>query len=251
MTVQVANGDCLELMKSLPDKSIDLFVCDLPYGETACSWDSVIDLAEFWKQFKRLRKSKRTACIHFCSTKFGFSLIKSWEKGFKMDMVYKKRHKTGGLAAKYRPLRQHEMVYFFYEQAPLYNRDTYHTRVVPANVYVHAASDCYQAVTAGGTSKMLAGDYLSTKFSPPHPASVFESTKVWTCTKRHHQTEKPQDILEFFLKYWSDEGHTVLDPTMGSGSTGVACQKLGRDFIGYELNAEIYAKACERLEVEP
>ena len=326
MTVQVANGDCLELMKSLPDKSVDLFICDLPYGETNCSWDSVIDLAEFWKQFKRVRKSKRTACIHFCSTKFGFSLIKSWEKGFKMDMVWKKRNKTGGLAAKYRPMRNHEMVYFFYEQAPLYNRDKYHTRVMPKNEYTHAQSGVYnevtaggahsqstwspkfspphpasvlEEVTAGGTGVMSGpGREYGQKFSPPHPASVleenvvleegettvygmpqcsldptkggrinpdgsyttnydpllpasvYESTKVFI-GKRHHQTEKPQDILEFFLKYWSDEGHTILDPTMGSGSTGVACQKLGRNFIGYEMNPTIFAKACERLEVEP
>ena len=250
MTVQVANGDCLDLMKSLPDKSVDLFICDLPYGETNCSWDSVIDLAAFWKQFKRLRKSKRTACIHFCSTKFGFSLIKSWEKGFKMDMVWKKRNKTGGLAAKYRPMRNHEMLYWFYEQAPLYNRDKYHTRVIPKNEYTHAQSGVYNEVTAGGSSKMQGGDYLSAKFSPKQPASVIESTTVWTCTKRYHPTEKPQDVLEFLIKYWSDEGHTILDPTMGSGSTGVACQKLGRNFIGYEMNPDIYAKACERLEVE-
>jgi len=265
MTVQVANGDCLELMKSLPDKSVDLFICDLPYGETNCSWDSCVDLAEFWKQFKRLRKSKRTACIHFCSTKFGFSLIKSWEKGFKMDMVWKKRNKTGGLAAKYRPMRNHEMVYFFYEQAPLYNRDKYHTRVVPKNKYNHAKSGVYNEVTAGETTVYGMpqcsldptkggridpdGTYIQ-PFEPPNPPSVFESTRVFV-GKRHHQTEKPQDILEFFLRYWSDEGHTILDPTMGSGSTGVACQKLGRNFIGYEMNPTIFEKACERLEVEP
>ncbi len=73
-------GNCLELMKTLPAKSVDLFICDLPYGETNCSWDSKIDLAEFWKEFKRIRKSKKTACIHFCSTQFGYTLIKSWEK---------------------------------------------------------------------------------------------------------------------------------------------------------------------------
>ena len=305
MTVQVANGDCLELMKSLPDKSVDLFICDLPYGETNCSWDSVIDLEEFWKQFKRLRKSKRTACIHFCSTKFGFSLIKSWEKGFKMDMVWKKRNKTGGLAAKYRPMRNHEMVYFFYEQAPLYNRDKYHTRVVPKNKYNHASvleenvvleegettvyginkdavddtghpvsqigcpnydprlptsvleegettvygmPQCSLDPTKGGRIDPD-GTYIQ-PFEPPNPPSVFESTRVFV-GKRHHQTEKPQDILEFFLKYWSDEGLTILDPTMGSGSTGVACQKMGRNFIGYEMNPTIFEKACERLEVEP
>ena len=91
MTTTIKQGNCLELMKNLPDKSVDLLICDLPYGETNCKWDTIIDMEEFWKQFKRIRKSKRVACIHFCSTKFGYSLIKSWEKGFKMDMVWKKR----------------------------------------------------------------------------------------------------------------------------------------------------------------
>ena len=131
MTLEIKNGDCLKYMAELPDKSVDLFVCDLPYMETNCAWDQKgVDLEEFWKQFKRLRKSKKTLCIHFCSTKFGYSLIKSNEKMFKMDMVWKKRNKTGGLQSRYRPMRNHEMVYFFYEQAPKYNRDRYHKRIV-------------------------------------------------------------------------------------------------------------------------
>ena len=120
-------------MAALPDKSVDLLICDLPYGQINRQWDSIIDLAEFWKQFKRIRKSKRVACIHFCTTKFGYSLIKSWEKGFKMDMVWKKKQKTGALCSRYRPMRDHEMIYFFYEQAPKYNRDKYHKKVKEQN----------------------------------------------------------------------------------------------------------------------
>ena len=283
MTIELKNGDCLELMKSLPDKSIDLFICDLPYGETNCKWDSKIDLEEFWKQFKRLRRSKKTACIHFCSTKFGYSLIKSWEKGFKMDMVWKKRNKTGGLQSKYRPMRNHEMLYFFYEQAPKYNRDKYHKRIKSHSAEYTPSKE----VTAGGTmpycgtphhhdppnpvSVIEAEDpiygekkgkrhdrYLKSGTGAHHPpcpgsvvveddepVSMFESEKVFI-GKRHHQTEKPQDILEFFLKYWTDEGDTVLDPTMGSGSTGVACKKMGRNFIGIELDEKIFKVAENR-----
>lgn len=236
----IRNGDCLELMKTIPDKSVDLFICDLPYGETNCKWDTIIDMEQFWKEFKRIRKSKTVACIHFCSTKFGYTLIKSWEKGFKMDMVWKKRNKTGGLQSRHRPMRNHEMVYFFYEQAPKYNRDKYHTRIkaVPKfenddeNVYGNNKKDNTQ-----GTNS----------FEPPNPASVFDSQNVFI-GKRHHQTEKPQDILEFFLKYWTDEGDTVLDPTMGSGSTGVACKNMNRKFIGFELDPKIYEVAKERIE---
>ena len=354
MTINITNGDCLELMKNLPDKSVDLFICDLPYGETNCKWDSVIDLEEFWNEFKRLRKSKRTACIHFCSTKFGYTLIKSNEKMFKMDMVWKKRNKTGGLQSRHRPMRNHEMVYFFYEQAPKYNRDKYHKRIQAKNPIVkeekpNPASvleekddkwreeDIYgenkkdQKIRRkemykrnGGnvnsfeppnpasvleekeTPKQLRDKIFSTRakegkdifgnndnrvkpfnydppnpasvleetedvwgqskfscggdcgrlnedgsyklgYEPPNPASVYESTKVFI-GKRHHQTEKPQDILEFFIKYWSDEGHTILDPTMGSGSTGVACKTLKRNFIGYEKDEKIFKVAENRIK---
>ncbi len=369
MTTSIFNGNCLEMMKSLPDKSIDLFICDLPYGETNCKWDSIINLEEFWAEFRRLRKSKKVACIHFCSTKFGYTLIKSWEKGFKMDMVWKKRNKTGGLQSRYRPMRNHEMVYFFYEQTPKYNRDKYHKRIKtitakkekaksvveeekdycygneeyvkakgntqgtnnfeppnPASVIEEAeAKTCYgidknvaeksgnpmgkigavfeppnpasvleeederineKGISAHGWNieymdkprvpsfepKLPAsvleeedkwkiedsgygwekgGDYNfgTYGYTPKQPCSVFDSQKVFI-GKRHHQTEKPIDILEFFLKYWSDEGDTILDPTMGSGSTGVACKELKRNFIGYELDPKIFEVAKKRLGLE-
>ena len=289
MTLELKNGNCLEEMKNIKDKSIDLMICDLPYGETNCKWDIKIDMDEFWKEFKRIRKSKRTACIHFCSTKFGYQLIKSWEEGYKMDMVWKKRNKTGGLQSRHRPMRNHEMVYFFYDQAPKYNRDKYHKRIQPKKEHNIEKED----ITMGKTSKMKdtmhkffeppnpasilveeedkvygkscgGKGYGATKnnknfkqsnYEPPNPASVvedeepvsmFESTKVFI-GKRHHQTEKPQDILEFFIKYWTDEGETILDPTMGSGSTGVACKTLNRNFIGFELDPKIFKVAEERI----
>lgn len=239
----IINGECIEEMKKLPDKSIDLFLCDLPYGETACKWDTTIDMEEFWKEFKRLRKSKKTPCIHFCSTKFGYSLIKSWEKGFKMDMVWKKKNKIGGLSSKYRPMRNHEMVYFFYEQTPKYNRDKYHKRV---NNLKHGETQVY-----GDAIKETATDFGNriglTNFDPVNPVSVFESSKA-VIGKRLHPTQKPLEILEFILKYWTDGGDTVLDPTMGCGSTGVACKKLGRNFIGIEKDEKIFETAKKYID---
>ena len=332
MTSTLINGDCLEEMKKLPDKSVDLLICDLPYftingtSETNCGWNKdIIDLEEFWKQFKRIRKSKRVACIHFCSTKFGYTLIKSNEKMFKMDMVWKKRNKTGGLQSRYRPMRNHEMVYFFYEQAPKYNRDKYHKRInnqkiaksetsagtksdkfdnenkvrkqknfnpiQPASVLEEKESKFHKDYEKNGKRGMNKDEMYSKKcikefqekngigFNPPNPASileedlwgeekkarhqrylehgcgyfeprqpdsVFDSEKVFI-GKRHHQTEKPQDILSFFLKYWSDEGYVILDPTCGSGSTGVACKTLKRNFIGIELDETIFKVAEKRI----
>jgi len=255
--MDLRNGNCLELMKTLEDKSVDLFLCDLPYGETNCKWDTIIDMEEFWTQFKRVRKSKKTACIHFCSTKFGYTLIKSWEKGFKMDMVWKKRNKTGGLASRSRPMRNHEMVYFFYEQAPKYNRDKYHKKkqVKKENKIEKEASVVEEKTDFGWDKSIVKAEgQFGASFDPPNPVSVieedepmsmFESTKVFY-GKRNHQTEKPLDILEFFLKYYTDEGDTVLDPTMGSGSTGVACKKLNRKFIGFELDKKIFDVAVRR-----
>ena len=276
--MKLINGDCLEEMKKMPDKSVDLFICDLPYGETNCSWDSVVDMNEFWVQFKRLRKSKRTACIHFCSTKFGYSLIKSWEKGFKMDLIWKKRNKTGGLSSRYRPMRNHEMVYFFYEQAPKYNRDKYHKRI---NNVKHAKSETTQEKKSDAIENKKV-ERKASNFEPPNPDSVinedeekiwgekkkdrhqryiecgcgyfeprqpdsvFESEKVFI-GKRNHQTEKPQDILEFLLKYWSDEGDIICDPTMGSGSTGVACKNTGREFIGIERDIKYFNISTQRI----
>ncbi len=484
MTVHIENGDCLELMAKLPDKSVDLFICDLPYGETNCKWDSKIDLDKFWLEFKRLRKSNRVACIHFCSTKFGYTLIKSNPTMFKMDMVWKKRNKTGGLQSRLRPMRNHEMVYFFYEQSPKYNRDKYHKRIkakpkmkkvdggvmgieiddgdtpkfhmtqdstvnsfepkLPSSVIERddrinennkcahgwdinymdkprvkhfdpalptsiveekgfgplygsdvknicnsnqfippnpgsvveetcsgaefgwethklpqenrgnegynprlpvsvleetdqekytdeflknnkagANTNCFQHIFSKENLKkhkekngvgfeppnpvsVLEEKKLSDKeksvegwemsemskykkenrdfgkfipanpssvleedgeknavwgydktdafvnydeggFDPKLPCSMFESGKVFV-GKRNHQTEKPIDILEFFLKYYSDEGDTILDPTMGSGSAGVACAKLNRNFIGFELTEKYFEVAKNRIQ---
>ena len=169
MTLEIKNGDCLKYMAELPDKSVDLFVCDLPYMETNCAWDQKgVDLEEFWKQFKRLRKSKKTLCIHFCSTKFGYSLIKSNEKMFKMDMVWKKRNKTGGLQSRYRPMRNHEMVYFFYEQAPKYNRDRYHKRIVAKQKVVKKDGAVFGHALEGDPMNLG----INCKFDPKLPASV-------------------------------------------------------------------------------
>ena len=166
--MDLRQGDCLELMKSIPDKSIDLMICDLPYGETNCKWDTKIDLTAFWKEFKRIRKDYKVPCIHFCSTKFGYNLIQSWEKGYKMDLVWKKRNKTGGLQSRYRPMRNHEMIYFFYDSAPRYNRDKYHKRIQAKKVHDVPSTD---GVYGTHSSKIEKDPKY---FDPPNPVSVVE-----------------------------------------------------------------------------
>ncbi len=213
--IDIRNGQCLELLKTIPDKSVDMFLCDLPYGETNCKWDTPIDMEEFWQEFKRVRKSVNTPCIHFCSTRFGYNLIKSWEKGYKMDLVWKKRNKTGGLQSRLRPMRNHEMVYFFYEKSPKYNRDKYHKRIVKtpstdkkgdAKTYNEKGKSAhgYDASASGAqvphfdpklpTSVQEKGDWGYDKdqppgfgtigassFHPPNPSSVQEDLNKDTC----------------------------------------------------------------------
>ena len=176
--IEINNGDCLELMKDLPDKSVDLFICDLPYAETNCKWDVAIDMEKFWSEFRRLRASPRVACIHFCSTKFGYTLIKSWEAGFKMDMVWKKRNKTGGLQSRHRPMRNHEMVYFFYEQAPKYNRDKYHKRIKSYPAKKENGKDEFGNDNKGVSVKECG---FASNFDPPNPASVVVEEEDPTC----------------------------------------------------------------------
>jgi len=323
------HGDCMEIMKTLPDKSVDLFICDLPYGQTNCKWDTPIDLDQFWKEVRRLKRSKNVTCIMFCTTPFGFRLIQSNEKEYKMDLVWLKRNITGGLQSRYRPMRNHEMLYFFYDKSPKYNRDKYHKRVGgtadkskiereknpkkreqdgkfygkcetpyadekftsdkvvggklnnffdppnPRSVveeknngevwgwgdhkphnHKHHEYEPSNPVSVVEETAVVGGwvgaqpnmdRSVSRFFDPPNPNSVFKSGKVFI-GKRNHQTEKPIDILEFLLKYWSDEGDTILDPTMGSGSTGVACKNLKREFIGIELDEKYFEVAKKRID---
>ena len=200
--MDIRNGNCLELLKTLPEKSVDLFICDLPYGETSCKWDTKIDMEEFWKQFKRVRNSKKTACIHFCSTKFGYTLIKSWESGFKMEMVFKKRNKTGGLQSRLRPMRNHEMIYFFHEQSPKYNRDKYHKRIKSYPAKKENGKDEFGNNNIGVTIKECG---FASNLEPANPASVLEEEEE-KCLYGFNKKDKvmqwtEKDYLELKRQY--------------------------------------------------
>ena len=234
------NGDCLELMKDLEDNSIDLIFCDLPYGQTSCKWDCPIDLDIFWIEVMRIKKLNAPIFMT-TTTKFGVSLINSAPKKcpFRYDIVWIKSSPSGFLSAKKMPMRKHEMVYVFYEKLPFYDLSSHTHKFIDKENSVEVKKSTY------GTLQIKQPITSGARWNPPLPTSMLEVKS----TKGKHSTEKPVALMEWVLKYYSKEGDTVLDPTMGSGSTGVACKNMNRNFIGFEKDPEIYEIAVNRVEV--
>ena len=358
-------GDCLENLETFEPNSIDLIFCDLPYGQTSCKWDCLIDLDILWKHFMRIKKLN-TPIIMTCTTKFGVSLINSAPKKcpFRYDLVWCKSASAGFLSAKKMPMRKHEMIYIFYEKLPFYDlsshkhkfikednkekNSNYETCYGNVNIPKHpdkkggsrwdpplptslVKENCNYDVNknayGGGKdgrikiskdkkdhvakyepplpTSLIKGQTLGDKgnecygkfsyynngvmgYEPPLPTSLVkeEQNDVYDYTKRikngklketgnaqfegangkplyepplpdslleikstrgKHSTEKPVELMKWILKYYSKEGDLVLDPTMGSGSMGVACEEMKRNFIGIEKDEEIFGVAWERL----
>jgi len=334
------NGDCLEVMKTLDDKSIDLVFCDLPYGQTSCKWDCKIDLEEFWKQIMRIKKLN-TPLFFTTTTKFGVELIQSAPKKcpFRYDLVWVKSAPAGFLSAKKMPMRKHEMIYVFYEKLPLYDlsrhthkfikkeevkkverKSTYgkiethdlktgknngvprYDPPLPVSVVKEPEPEpekVYSKIYGGREIHPHPNSAEGSRYDPPLPVSVVKEGDItitelepepeikydpnegatmingtlggaydsrWQkghqgnsydpplpnslleikSTRGKHSTQKPVALMEWILSYYSKEGDIILDPTMGSGSTGVACKNLNRKFIGIELDKEIFEVAKSR-----
>lgn len=236
--INLLHGDCLELMKSIPDKSIDLVLTDPPYGTTACKWDTVIPFEPMWKELKRIRKDN-AAIVLFGSEPFSSYLRMSNIKEFKYDWIWKKSRPTGHLNAKHRPLTGFELISCFgcknyYPQV---------TDIKPITI-LNSASDLRRnkdnvtSTVSGGLKKQ----YVQTKTNYPRGIIEFKSESPAV-----HPTQKPVALLEYLIKTYTLEGETVLDFTMGSGSTGVACKNLNRDFIGIEQDDKYFEIAKNRI----
>ena len=360
------NGDCLDLLKELPDESIDLVFCDLPYGQTSCEWDSKIDMSKLWAELLRVKKL-RTPLFFTTTTKFGVELINSSPKNcpFRYDIVWAKSACSGFLCAKKMPMRKHEMIYVFYEKLPLYDLSSHKHKFIKEVPTKRAGKDnvdnkgMIKNRSKSGmetqnkydpplpvsvvkepelrpeyqTDSELYGDIKRADFkrkggesmyNPPLPVSVIQEEekpagaihsgtiegagtygqkrktplrrakkgeeREWVpplpksivhedkhtlygeikekgiphtttydpplpnsmleikSTRGKHSTEKPVELISWILKYYSKEGDVVLDPTMGSGSAGVAAKQMNRDFVGFEKDEEIYNSAVQRLE---
>ena len=264
----ILNGDCLELMKTLPDKSVDCFICDLPYGcliggggkekakrnltryidgepttNTAvynggviagCSWDIKIDLEEFWEQVERLMKDDHTPIIHFCNTRFGYELIKSKEKWFRYDLVWSKSIGVGFLSANKQPLRSHELIYVFAKKGARYNRIDIEGDF---KEWKRPKQDFCNGIY--GTQKLANRNETGGKgFRCPKSVIEMNNKKA----KGQHPTEKPIDLYKFLIERYSNEGDTILDPTFGSGNSGLASRELKRKYIGIEKDETFFKK---------
>lgn len=233
-------GNCLERMTEIPDGSIDMVLADPPYGTTQCKWDSVIDLERMWEQLKRVIKPNG-AIVMTASQPFTTVLIASNIKQFKYDWVWVKSRSTGVLNAKRQPLRNKEDVVVFYAKQPTY----WPQGVVPCdkmtNTGVSAANIAGNAT--GKITQTLSGKYRQTQTG--YPKQVIE---VSSAGKTVHPTQKPVALMEYLIKTYTNEGETVLDFTMGSGTTGVAAANLDRKFIGIEMDDSYFSIAAGRIQ---
>ena len=270
----IYNADCLTKLKDISSNSVDLVICDLPFGcltnqngeskgfareshkgttlekklanqsGAGCSWDIKIDLEEFWKEIRRIRKDNHTPTIHFTTTKYGFDLYNSNPKEFRYDLVWDKGRGVSFLSANKMPMRSHEMVYVFSKAGANYNRID--------------ISGNYPATKRGGGGKGsnvygCKENYIIHKANTsPTERCTTSVIKVNNCAKSgKHPTEKPVELYKFLIERYSKEGDTVLDPTFGSGNSGLAARELKRGYIGIEKNKDFFDKFNAKITEVP
>ena len=231
--ITLYNNDCLKILPTLPDHSIDMVLADLPYGTTRNRWDSLLPFDELWKQYKRLLKIGGVVAL-FGDEPFSSKLRLSNPKWYRYDWYWTKNNATGFLNANRMPLKRVETISIFYPKLPLYNPQK------------EIGYKPYTSMTGSKTKNY--GKFKSIKTvndGSRYPTNVLTFNKV---SKTIHPTQKPVDLLEYLIKTYTNEGMTVLDNVMGSGSTGVACKNLNRNFIGMELDEDYFKIAKERIE---
>lgn len=233
--VQLYFGDCLDLMEEIPDASVDMVLCDLPYGTTNCKWDTLLPFSRLWQQYARICKG---AIVLFAQTPFDKVLGVSNIQNLRYEWIWEKSHATGYLNAKKMPMKAHENILVFYENLPTYNPIKTFGHIKKSAVKRKDNSPIY------GMQDFMPLTYNSTE---RYPRSVlkFASDKQ---KSNLHPTQKPVALCEYLIKTYTNEGDNVLDNCMGSGTTGIACVKTKRNFIGIELDENYYKVAKNRIE---
>ena len=239
VNIELKQGDCLELMKDIPDGSVDLVLTDPPYGTTACKWDSVIPFEPMWEQLNRIIKPNGAICL-FGNEPFSSALRMSNINMYKYDWYWKKERPTNIFQVKRRPAKYCETITVFYKKQCTYNEIK-----VPSSgrIVKNKPKGSHSITTALNQIKVTPYEDDGTR----HPCEILEFKRdVQTC--RLHPTQKPVALLEYLIRTYTNEGETVLDFTMGSGSTCVAAKNLNRRFIGIELDENYFKIAKERIE---
>lgn len=236
-TIQLHKGDCLDIMPSIPDKSVDMILCDLPYGTTNASWDIIIPFDELWKQYNRIVKPNGAIVLFGCEP-FSSIVRTSNLKTYKYDWVWNKKLAGNGILAKKQPLKIHENIMVFNTTIyqPIMRKGKMRRKMTGGM----KASDCEMLQK----SKSKQDEYINDLY---YPQSIIEFSTANMRGKKLHIAEKPVALLEYLIKTYTNEGETVLDNCMGSGSTGVACMNTNRKFIGIEKEKKYYDIAKKRV----
>lgn len=231
-------GDCLEVMKQIPDKSVDMILCDLPYGTTACSWDVIIPFDKLWKQYNRIIKDNG-AIVLFGSEPFSSALRMSNIKNYKYDWIWKRTFASNFLNLKKQPAKKTELISVFYKKQPTYN-----PQMLCGKPYKTSCGNIYPRQQKFGIKKRSI--LFNNGYRYPDTLINFKNP----AKNRLHPTQKPVALCEYLIKTYTNENDTVLDNCMGSGTTGVACKHLNRNFIGIELDEYYFEIAKNRIESE-
>lgn len=249
--IDLRQGDCLEIMKDIADKSIDMILCDLPYGTTACKWDNVIPFEPLWKQFNRIIKDNGCIAL-FGSEPFASKLRMSNLRNYRYDWVWHKNTSGSFATAKKMPMKYHENILIFYNKQPNYNPQfqQYSDKVIKRfkdGERVNRKKQVNFSSNKIHNGLSFLGEQSIMLARGKYPESVQKFNNI-AQNKRLHPTQKPVELLEYLIKTYTNEGETVLDNCMGSGSTGVACVNTNRNFVGIELDIECFEMAKTRIQ---
>ena len=245
MKIQLYNDDCLNAMKNIPDKSVDLVLCDLPYGTTAQTWDTIIPMDKLWKVYKRIITDTGVIALFGDASIFMAKLISSNEKMYKYSWIWKKTYVSGGLFAKYQPLRNLESISVFYKKT-----GQYFPQMGVGKPYTRKKDKTnYRNRNNIINSKLIQHSYDIIDKTERNPLLLLDDPKFSLANNnRLHPNQKPVPLLEYLIKTYTEEGMTVLDNCMGSGSTMVACINTNRNGIGIELDNDYFNISKTRIE---
>ena len=244
--IELWQGDCLELMKDIPDKSVDMILCDLPYGTTSAKWDSVLPLGNLWEQYERVIKDNG-AIVLTATQPFTTTIIAHKQELFRYVWYWKKNRVTGFANAKKQPLRHVEDVVVFYKKRPTYNPQG----LVEINKTVKNGKSVggetlrrdIEESSGKGSLRTAGSEYVQQYTN--YPRQLLE---IKSAVKTIHPTQKPVPLFEYLIKTYTNEGETVLDNCMGSGTTAIACMNTNRNYIGFELDKGYFDIANDRID---